>query len=68
MSAQIKFFAGTASNELAQSIAASYGKELGGVDLVKFSDGEFQPRITETVRGCDVFIIQSTFPPVEHAN
>lgn len=66
MTAGIKFFAGSASHELAQSIAASYGKELGSLDVMRFSDGEFQPRITETVRGCDVFIIQSTFPPTEN--
>ncbi|MBL4656765.1 MAG: ribose-phosphate pyrophosphokinase-like domain-containing protein, partial [Flavobacteriales bacterium] len=63
MSAGIKFFAGSASQDLAARIAAVSGKELGSLELAKFSDGEFQPRITETVRGQDVFIIQSTFPP-----
>jgi len=66
MTAGIKFFEGSASHVLAQGIAASYGKELGGLEVMRFSDGEFQPRITETVRGCDVFIIQSTFPPTEN--
>ena len=66
MSAGIKFFAGSASQELAASIAAVNGKELGSLELAKFSDGEFQPRITETVRGQDVFIIQSTFPPTDN--
>ncbi|MBL4656914.1 MAG: ribose-phosphate pyrophosphokinase, partial [Flavobacteriales bacterium] len=46
--------------------AAVSGKELGSLELAKFSDGEFQPRITETVRGQDVFIIQSTFPPTDN--
>ncbi len=66
MSAGVKFFAGSASPELAGSIAGSYGQELGAVETIHFSDGEFQPRFTETVRGHDVFIIQSTFPPTEH--
>lgn len=66
MSAGIKFFAGSASQELASSIAGAYGKELGNLELAKFSDGEFQPRITETVRGQNVFIIQSTFSPTDN--
>lgn len=66
MATGIKFLAGSASQELASRIAASYGQELGSLELAKFSDGEFQPRITETVRGKDVFIIQSTFPPTDN--
>ena len=66
MALGIKFFAGSASQELASSIAGAYGKELGKLELVKFSDGEFQPRITETVRGQNVFIIQSTFSPTDN--
>jgi len=66
MSAGVKFFSGSASPELAGNIAASFGQQLGSVETVHFSDGEFQPRFTETVRGSDVFIIQSTFPPSDH--
>lgn len=66
MAAGIKFFAGSASLDLATGIARSYGKELGSLELAKFSDGEFQPRITETVRGQNVFIIQSTFSPTDN--
>jgi ribose-phosphate pyrophosphokinase len=66
MASQIKFFAGTASIELASKIAASYGKSLGDVNILHFSDGEFQPSFEETVRGADVFIIQSTFPPSDN--
>ncbi|PCH86325.1 MAG: ribose-phosphate pyrophosphokinase [Flavobacteriales bacterium] len=66
MAAGIKFFTGSASQDLASRIAGSYGKELGSLELAKFSDGEFQPRITETVRGQNVFIIQSTFPPADN--
>jgi len=62
----IKLFAGSESPELANKIAAAYGKELGEVVLTRFSDGEFQPHFNETVRGCDVFLIQSTNPPTDN--
>jgi len=62
----IKLFAGSATAELADKIAKAYGKELGEVDVSRFSDGEFQPHFNETVRGCDVFLIQSTCPPTDN--
>ena len=62
----LKFFSGTASTYLAEKIAKSYGTELGSTLLLRFSDGEFQPSYLESVRGCTVFIIQSTFPPAEN--
>lgn len=62
----IKLFSGSATTELAEKIAAAYGKELGEVVLTRFSDGEFQPHFNETVRGCDVFLIQSTCPPTDN--
>ena len=62
----IKLFAGSATTELADKIAKAYGKELGEVDVSRFSDGEFQPHFNETVRGCDVFLIQSTCPPTDN--
>lgn len=66
MSAGIKIFAGSGSRNLAENIAKSYGVTLGNVSVTKFSDGEFQPSFEETVRGQDVFIVQSTFPPVDN--
>ena len=48
---------------LAENIAKSFGTELGRTSLYQFSDGEFQPAYDESVRGCTVFLIQSTFPP-----
>lgn len=66
MSSAVKIFAGNASKPLAKKIAASYGIPLGEVSIVHFSDGEFEPSFDETVRGCDVFIIQSTPPPTEN--
>ena len=62
----IKLFSGSASPELATKVAAAYGKELGEVVITRFSDGEFQPHFNETVRGCDVFLIQSTNPPTDN--
>ncbi|WP_316813024.1 ribose-phosphate pyrophosphokinase [Pedobacter heparinus] len=59
----VKLFAGTGTKDLAIKIAEHYGKPLGVVTLNKFSDGEFQPSYDETVRGCDVFLINSTYQP-----
>lgn len=63
---KVKLFAGRASMELANKIAASYGTDLGNIIINTFSDGEFQPSFEESVRGSDVFIIQSTFPPADN--
>lgn len=62
----IKLFAGSGTIALASNIAKAYGKELGDVALARFSDGEFQPSYNETVRGCDVFLIQSTSQPFDN--
>ena len=62
----IKLFAGSGTTVLGQNIADAYGRELGEVVLSKFSDGEFQPHFNESVRGCDVFLIQSTNPPTDN--
>lgn len=66
MSSGVKIFSGRASVELAEKIANGYGAQLGDVKVTDFSDGEFQPSFEETVRGQDVFIIQSTMPPTEN--
>ncbi|HCQ29967.1 MAG TPA: ribose-phosphate pyrophosphokinase [Flavobacteriales bacterium] len=66
MSASVKIFSGRASESLAKKIAQSYGISLGNVIVQDFSDGEFQPSFEESVRGADVFIIQSTFPPADN--
>ena len=62
----VKLFAGSGTTVLAANIAAAYGQELGDVVLSRFSDGEFQPHFNESVRGCDVFLIQSTNPPTDN--
>ncbi len=62
----VKLFAGSGTEELAHKIAENYGKPLGSVTLSRFSDGEFQPSYDESVRGCDVFLIQSTYQPSDN--
>ncbi|MCI5058375.1 MAG: ribose-phosphate pyrophosphokinase [Flavobacteriales bacterium] len=66
MSSQVKIFAGRASKGLAHSIAVAFGGNLGDVTILEFSDGEFQASFEETVRGADVFIVQSTFAPTDN--
>jgi len=66
MASTVHIFSGSASRYLAQKIADEYGKPLGNEIVAKFSDGEFQPSFEETVRGSDVFIIQSTFAPSDN--
>ena len=63
---KIKIFSGRGSEYLAKKIAASFGTTLGQVEVLRFSDGEFQPCYNESIRGCTVFIIQSTFPPSDN--
>ena len=51
---------------MADKIAEYYGSPLGTCNVTVFSDGEFQPSFEENLRGRDVFLIQSTFPPTEN--
>lgn len=64
--AMVKILAGSASKYMGESIAREFGIPLGNVIIQRFSDGEFQPSIEETVRGKDVIIVQSTFPPSDN--
>ena len=66
MERHVKLFSGTATTYLAEEIAQAYGEPLGQVNVARFSDGEFSPSFDESVRGCDVFIIQSTFAPSDN--
>jgi ribose-phosphate pyrophosphokinase len=63
---KIKIFSGRASRNLAQKIAESFGVKLGNESVIEFADGEFEPSFDETIRGADVFIVQSTMPPAEN--
>ena len=61
---EIKILAGNASKELAQKVADYIGVSMAKCEIGTFSDGEISVNISETVRGCDVFVIQSTNSPV----
>ena len=62
----VKIISGRASTYLAEKIANAYGEPLGEVLYQQFSDGEMSPFIVESVRGHDVFIVQSTFAPADN--
>ena len=55
-------FSGTATRYLAEKICASLGCPLGNLQITRFSDGEFAVSYEESIRGRDVFLVQSTFP------
>ncbi len=61
---QIKLFSGNAHRKLAEAICKELNVPCGNCEVGKFSDGEIFVNIAETVRGCDVFIIQPTSSPV----
>jgi len=66
MNRPFKFFTGRSSRKIAEAIATSYNVELGAQNIIEFSDGEFEPSFTESIRGADIFIIQSTMPPADN--
>ncbi len=63
---KVQLFAGESTKILAEKIAQNFDQELGSVIFERFSDGEYQPNILESVRGAKVFFIQSTNPPVDN--
>jgi ribose-phosphate pyrophosphokinase len=63
---EVKLFSASESRYLADRIADYYGYGLGDMELKKFSDGEMQPIIKESVRGAYVFLIASTFAPADN--
>ncbi|WP_243388486.1 ribose-phosphate diphosphokinase [Bacillus kexueae] len=63
----LKIFALNSNYDLAKQIADVVGVDLGKCSVTRFSDGEIQINIEESIRGCDVYVIQSTSAPVnEH--
>lgn len=64
---QIKLYAGSRSQELAKKIARHLDLQLGDITVVNFADGETLVKTNETVRGCKVFIVQSTSTPVNES-
>jgi ribose-phosphate pyrophosphokinase len=60
----IKLFTGNANIDLAREISREIGIRLGDANVTRFADGEIGVHFNEPVRGCDVFIIQPTCPPI----
>jgi ribose-phosphate pyrophosphokinase len=66
MTPKVLIYSGKASEYLSEKIAKAHGTELGRISYTKFSDGEFEVSYESTVRGSELFIIQSTFSPVDN--
>ena len=60
----IKIFSCNANRGLAEEMAQCLGLKLGQAEVSHFSDGEISVKIDETIRGADVYIVQSTSYPV----
>ncbi|KAL3645585.1 ribose-phosphate pyrophosphokinase [Castilleja foliolosa] len=60
---RIKIFSGTANSALSQEIAWYMGLNLGKIRIKRFADGEIYVQLQESVRGCDVYLVQPTCPP-----
>ena len=65
MTNKLKLFAGNSNKELAEKMADYLGIALGDAEVYNFSDGETFININENVRGCDIFLMQSTSNPVD---
>ncbi|KAI5594528.1 hypothetical protein BDE02_03G078400 [Populus trichocarpa] len=59
---RLKLFSGTANPALSQEVARYMGLELGKINIKRFADGEIYVQLQESVRGCDVFLLQPTCP------
>lgn len=66
MNPSVKIFSGTGSQKLAEKIAQRFGAPIGKINIQKFSDGEFQPILLESIRGDYVFLVQSTYAPTDN--
>lgn len=60
--APFKVFSGTKSHYMAEEICRDLGVELGKMNILHFADGEFEVSFEESIRGRDVYLVQSTFP------
>src|SRR5262245_6586340 len=58
--------AGNASRGLAESVCKHLGQTIGKCEVTRFTDGEIFVQVEENVRGVDLFVVQSTYPPAEH--
>ena len=61
-----KVFSGTKSQYLANAICEELGVELGKMNIQHFADGEYDVSFEESIRGCEVFLVQSTFPNTDN--
>ena len=66
MNSNFKVFSGTKTRYLAEKICDNLGCKLGDMSITYFSDGEFEVCYEESIRGCDVFLVQSTFPSTDN--
>ena len=66
MNSNFKVFSGTKTRYLAEKICDNLGCKLGDVSITYFSDGEFEVCDEASIRGCDVFLVQSTFPSTDN--
>ena len=66
MNSNFKVFSGTKTRYLAEKICDNLGCKLGDVSITYFSDGEFEVCYEVSIRGCDVFLVQSTFPSTDN--
>ena len=66
MSRPFKIFTARSSRKIALAICEAYGTELGDENVIEFSDGEFEPSFNESIRGADIFLVQSTMPPADN--
>ena len=62
----IKIFAGTKSRYMGEEICKCLGMELGKMNIQHFADGEFEVSFEEPIRGCEVYLVQSTFPNTDN--
>ncbi len=61
-----KVFSGTKSQYMAEEICKELGVELGKMNIQRFADGEFEVSFEESIRGCEVYLVQSTFPNTDN--
>ncbi|MEX0772422.1 MAG: ribose-phosphate pyrophosphokinase [Balneolales bacterium] len=66
MDKPLAIFAGRSNQALARAIADNYGTTLGDVTIKTFSDGELYVKYQQSIRGADIFVVQSTPPPGEN--
>mmetsp|Transcript_3047 Transcript_3047/g.6176 ORF Transcript_3047/g.6176 Transcript_3047/m.6176 type:complete len:408 (-) Transcript_3047:2523-3746(-) len=61
---KLRVFSGTSNRALAEEVACYLGLDLSPIRIKRFADGEIYVQVGESIRGCDVFLVQPTCPPV----